>query len=219
MWPRPPRADLEEYVAARWRGSWGESLTARSHFEKPARELSSSISVSAFHHLGSAIQCRREKCNLLSGTREIVFVDSFVNSRDHHGRISGVLARSIDGVSKPRTIRQSLGNEQRSLRIAQSLIQLGGVVWRILLPHENPRRGLLEVMRRLSSLSKVHLLTSELSLRFLFRGVDVRGYFLGIIFIVVWQDVGVGHADDRNPEDARHLLLVNEIRISEFLEP
>jgi hypothetical protein len=64
-------------------------------------------SMIALQHLSGPIQRGGKGRNLLLGASEIMLVDGLVNSWDDHGRVSGVLAGSINGVAKPRTIRKS----------------------------------------------------------------------------------------------------------------
>src|ERR1051325_1991276 len=53
----------------------------------------------------------------------------------------------------------------------------------------------------------------------LLRRIHVCRDFLPVLFIVVRQNVRIRHANGFYPKNARHLLLVGKIRISEFLEP
>src|SRR5713226_8555042 len=53
----------------------------------------------------------------------------------------------------------------------------------------------------------------------LLRCVNVGGDLLTVFFIVVRQNIGIRHAHHLQTEDARHLLLINKVGITESLEP
>ena len=53
----------------------------------------------------------------------------------------------------------------------------------------------------------------------LFSRIQISRNFLAVFFVIVRQNVSIGHAQGLQTEDSRHLLLVHEIRVSEFLEP
>ena len=148
-----------------------------------------------------------------------MLVDGLVNSGDDHGGVSSVLAGSIDGMAEPGTIRQSLGHEKRALCVAQGPVHLGGIAGIVLLPDKNLRCGLFEVMSRSRSLGEVHGLAHEFSQRSFLCGIDVESDFSGVFLVIVGEHIGVGHAQDRDAEDTRHLLLVSKIGIAKFLEP
>ena len=60
----------------------------------------------------SAIQRACQHLQLLLRQRHIVRIDGFVDSRNHHRRIAGVLSRSINRVLEPRPVGQTIDEER-----------------------------------------------------------------------------------------------------------
>ena len=74
-------------------------------------------------------------------------------------------------------------------------------------------------MRPLGRRRKLNGTTAELGFCLLFRRVDIGRNFFSVLFIVVRQNIAIGHAQNLQAVDPRHLLFVNEIGIAESLEP
>src|SRR5262249_8296091 len=53
----------------------------------------------------------------------------------------------------------------------------------------------------------------------LMRVVDIDADLFAVELVVVRQDIGGGHVQRLDAEDAGHLLLVDKSRIGKFLEP
>src|SRR5436309_15842222 len=75
------------------------------------------------------------------------------------------------------------------------------------------------MMRRVQGLLEIRRLAAEIFSRFLLCSFDVRRDLLRVLFVIIGKNIGVGHTNRLNPVYARHLLLVSEIGIAEFLEP
>ena len=100
---------------------------------------------------GCTLQRCRQYRQLLPHPLRITLVESFVHSRNHHGGITGVFARSINHMAKPRPVRQSIGDKQSPLGFAQCRIQLfqfGWIVGRIFLLRRNLDASLFKVPSR-----------------------------------------------------------------------
>src|SRR5438046_9122807 len=75
------------------------------------------------------------------------------------------------------------------------------------------------MMRRVQGLLEIRRLAAEIFSRFLLCSFDVRRDLLRVLFVIIRKNIGVSHTNSLNPVYARHLLLISEIGITEFLEP
>src|SRR5437667_11187992 len=75
------------------------------------------------------------------------------------------------------------------------------------------------MMCRISGFFEIRWLAAEIFSRFLLCSFDVRRDLLRVLFVIIRKNIGVSHTNSLNPVYARHLLLVSEIGIAEFLKP
>src|SRR5437016_13654449 len=75
------------------------------------------------------------------------------------------------------------------------------------------------MMCRISGFFEIRWLAAEIFSRFLLCSFDVRRDLLRVLFVIIRKNIGVSHTNSLNPVYARHLLLISEIGITEFLEP
>src|SRR5947207_2315411 len=75
------------------------------------------------------------------------------------------------------------------------------------------------MMCRISGFFEIRWLAAEIFSHFLLCSFDVRRDLLRVLFVIIGKNIGVGHTNRLNPVYARHLLLICEIGIAEFLKP
>src|SRR6266436_6440989 len=74
-------------------------------------------------NLCRVVQRGGEDRDLLPGPFQIVLVDGLTHARNHHCGVASVLARSVNDVTEPWTVGQSVWNQQGAFRLAQGLIE------------------------------------------------------------------------------------------------
>src|SRR5258708_32483488 len=92
--------------------------------------MTSQLSI-AFQRLRSALQRRGENRQLLPRPLGVAFVESFVHAGNYNRGVACVLARSIDRMTEPGTMRQSLRDQQGAFGPAQRGIQASRITRRI----------------------------------------------------------------------------------------
>ena len=144
-------------------------------------------------------------------------VDGFVDARDDYGGVAGELAGCVDGVPVPSAARQAGGAEKGGFGVAQDVIEVCRIGWWSGLERADGCARSRKSLGGGEGGGEV-----ELHLRFcgaLLSGVEVALDLFAVEIVVVGQDVGVGHVEDFETEDAGLLLLVDKGGIAEFDEP
>ncbi len=143
--------------------------------------------------------------------------DGFVDAGDDDGGVAGELAGGVDGVAVPGAFGQAGGVEEGLFGGAEGWLRavgsVGGVDWvaRIAVPAAAKRWA----AARAAAKSRVQLLFGGA----LLGGFEVADDLFAVELVVVGEDVGVGHVEDFEAEDAGLLLLVDEGGVGEFGEP
>jgi hypothetical protein len=143
--------------------------------------------------------------------------DAFIDARDDDGGVAGELAWCVDGVLVPGAFGQATRIQESLFGGAQGLVESRGVGGWSCLSGANLFSGNGESLRGSDGGGEV-----EGQLLFggaLLGGVEVAYDLFAVELVVVGQDVGVGHVQDLEAEDAGLLLLVDEGGVGKLGEP
>src|SRR5215813_6579229 len=88
------------------------SITQSRDFPNTLWPCCRGLLADAFQDFSRSIQHSGKRVNLLFGGFLATLVNGFIDARDHHGRIPGVLAGGIDGMPEPRAVGKAFGQEQ-----------------------------------------------------------------------------------------------------------
>src|SRR5262249_52020613 len=134
--------------------------------------------------------------------------DGFVDAGNDDGGVAGEFAGGVDGVLKPGTFGKAGGVEKRLLGGAECMVEGGGGGgWGGL--------GVAEGCAGGSEAFGGGIGRIEVEGQLLFCGallgcVEVADDLFAVELVVVGQDVGVGHMENFEAEDAGLLLLIDE---------
>src|SRR5919205_4439649 len=73
--------------------------------------------------------------------------------------------------------------------------------------------------RGLGGKGKIGYVTCELGVRFLLRSIQVRRNLFPVLFVVIRENISIGHPKYFQTIDPRHLLLIAKVGIAELREP
>src|SRR5260370_31019111 len=166
---------------------------------------------------GGAVEGFGEAGKLGLGAGGVRGVDGLVDAGDDYGGVAGELAGGVDGVLEPGTPGEAFGVEQSLFGRAQGLVEIGWLGRCGELKGMNGDAGVGEAPGGGEGGGEV-----EFQIRgggTLLGGLEVAENLLAVELIVVGEDVGVGHVQDLEAEDASLLLLVDEGGVGEFDEP
>src|SRR3954464_15227882 len=152
--------------------------------------------------LGGPLECRREQRELLARAFAISLVQCLVYPWNHNCRVARVFSRSVNRMLEPGPMRQSLRHKHRALRVDERLIQARDVPWSILLPRQDFRPCIREMPSRGIDSLEIEDAPDNLVLSPFPRRVQIGANFFALFFVVVRQNISIGHAYHFEPKNA-----------------
>ena len=160
---------------------------------KPRCHSSNALSI-AVQHLGRAIQGRRQHGDLLPRAFQITPLDRLVHARNDHCGIAGVLAGSINGVLETRGGWASPQEPAERVQRRAAPDSVGSASAGVFSASPDLGAGLLEMIGGIMRRQEFGRFSPNLPRAFFLRRSDISADLFAVFFVVVGQDVGVGHA-------------------------
>src|SRR5258707_431634 len=166
---------------------------------------------------GGAVEGLGERGELGLGAGTVGGFDAFVDAGDDDSGVAGELAGGVDGVLEPGAPGQAGWIEEGLFGCAEGLVEGGGIRGWGALGGADGSAGGGEAFGGGEGGGEVE---GQLLLGGAFlRGFEVADDLFAVELVVVGEDVGVGHVEDFEAEDAGLLLFVDEGGVGKFGEP